>query len=288
MNILKSVFILLCVLLCVSCQKDEIEDSSLFSETSLSGEIISSGASLPSNDMKTTSASWYSLKLKDESVEIFPISHASFVAEWGDEVIYVDPAEALEAYTPYKKPTLVLVTHEHGDHFNLEVLESLVQDDVKLIVNPGVYEKLSPRLQALALSLKNTDRKEFSGLKIEAVPAYNIREEAKNFHPQGRDNGYILEKNTARMYISWDSEDTPEMRTLKDIDLAFVSMNLPYTMPLDSAVSWVLAFAPKQIFPYHFRGKEGMTDVASFKSQVEAQNRDIKVLLHDWYTLSPQ
>lgn len=270
-------------MLLVSCTSSPSETMTSNSQEVPNSQTVDVSVTDPV-DIPLLTASWYSLMLKSEIVQIFPISHATFVAEWWDQVIYIDPAEAIESYTTYKKPTLVLVTHEHGDHFNLEVLETLVQDGVKFVVNPTVYEKLSPRLQALALTMKNGDMQEVSGIKIEAVPAYNIREEAKNFHPQGRDNGYVLEKNTARMYISGDSEDTPEMRALTDIDLAFVSMNLPFTMPLESAVSWVLAFAPKQVFPYHFRGKEGMTDVASFKSQVETQNPDIKVFLHDWYS----
>jgi L-ascorbate metabolism protein UlaG (beta-lactamase superfamily) len=236
MNILKCILCVIIFLFLSSCNtsiSQKVDTTPEQNITSNTGTMES--VQISQNEILT--ASGYSLMLKEEIVQIFPISHATFVAEWGSEVIYVDPAEALEAYTLYKKPTLVLVTHEHGDHFNLEVLETLVQEGVKLIVNPGVYEKLSPRLQTLALSMKNGDAQEISGLKIEAVPAYNIREEAKNFHPQGRDNGYILERNTARMYISGDSEDTPEMRALTDIDLAFVSMNLPFTMPLESAVS---------------------------------------------------
>ncbi len=218
-----------------------------------------------------------------EEVSFSPITHATMVMEWAGTVIYVDPAEPVESYADFKSPNVVLVTHEHGDHFNLEVLEAIVTENVELIVNDAVYQKLSPDLQDKAIVMANGDMDELLGFEITAIPAYNIREEALNYHPKGRDNGYVVEKDGFRTYISGDTEDTPEMRALTDIDVAFVSMNLPYTMPIDSAISWVSEFAPKTIFPYHFRGQDGMSDVERFQTEVEANNTNIEVVLAPWY-----
>ena len=118
---------------------------------------------------------------------------------------------------------------------------------------------------------------------IEAIPMYNLRPEALKFHEKGRGNGYVLERNGKRIYISGDTEDIPEMRNLKNIDIAFVCMNLPYTMTVEKAAEAVLAFKPKTVYPYHFRGTDGMSDVSKFKSLVETGNPEIKVTQLDWY-----
>lgn len=216
-------------------------------------------------------------------IQINPISHATMVINWGEATMYIDPAEAVESYSDFSAPNVVLVTHEHGDHFNLEVLQEIVTDNVELIVNDGVFQKLTPELQGKAIVMANWDINELLGFEITAVPAYNIRQEALDFHPTGRDNGYVVESEGFRLYISWDTEDTPEMRALQDIDVAFVSMNLPFTMPVDSAISWVLDFSPKAIFPYHFRGRDGLSDIERFKTEVERENPDIQVVIAQWY-----
>ena len=120
-------------------------------------------------------------------------------------------------------------------------------------------------------------------INVEAIPMYNLREEALKFHEKGRGNGYVLTFGDERVYISGDTEDIPEMRNLKNIDKAFVCMNLPYTMPVESAASAVLDFKPKTVYPYHFRGTEGLSDVEKFKSIVNEGNPDINVELLEWY-----
>ena len=112
---------------------------------------------------------------------------------------------------------------------------------------------------------------------------YNLGAEAQKFHPQGRGNGYLLEADGKRIYISGDTEDIPEMRALKDIDLAFICMNLPYTMTVDQAVDAVLEFKPKKVYPYHYRGSEGFSDVDRFKKEVEDKNPNIQVEVLNWY-----
>ena len=122
---------------------------------------------------------------------------------------------------------------------------------------------------------------DFNGLPIEAIPAYNITEERKQFHPEGRDNGYILGFEGFRVYISGDTEDTPEMRGLSDISLAFVCMNLPFTMDANAAASAVSEFKPTYVYPYHYRGRDGGTqDPEAFAKRV---GTDVEVKMGDWY-----
>lgn len=265
------------------------EDTNLENMTQ-SEDIVTDATSINSNSQETMNSPYVqennSFTFTTENgttVEINPISHATMIVNWGDTTMYIDPAEAVESYSDFADPNVVLVTHEHGDHFNLEVLQSIVTDGVQLVVNPWVYDMLTPELQEGALVMSNWDNIELAGYGITAIPAYNVREEALNYHPEGRDNGYIIEQDDFRVYISWDTEDTPEMRVLENIDIAFVSMNLPFTMPVDSAIDGILEFAPKTVFPYHFRGQDGMSDVERLKTEIEAWNSDIQVVLADWY-----
>ena len=112
---------------------------------------------------------------------------------------------------------------------------------------------------------------------------YNLRDEALKFHTKDRGNGYVLTLGDERVYISGDTEDIPEMRKLKDIDIAFVCMNLPYTMTVESAASAVLDFKPKQVYPYHYRGTKGLSDVGKFKDIVNDADPEIEVIQLDWY-----
>ena len=118
---------------------------------------------------------------------------------------------------------------------------------------------------------------------VEAVPMYNLREEALKFHSKGRGNGYVLTIDGQRLYFSGDTEDIPEMRALKNIDKAFICMNLPYTMTEESAASAVLEFKPKQVYPYHYRGNPNVSDVSKFKTLVNQGDANIEVVQLDWY-----
>ena len=118
---------------------------------------------------------------------------------------------------------------------------------------------------------------------MEAIPLFNLPESAKTFHAKGRGNGYVIEQGGARVYISGDTSGIPEMRALQGIDVAFVVMNLPYTMDVEEAADAVLAFAPKKVYPYHYRTPEGFSDVARFKELVNAGGKDIEVVQLKWY-----
>lgn len=221
---------------------------------------------------------------KDSSdIEITPISHATGVFHWGDTVFYTDPVGGGEAFNGQDAPDFILITDIHGDHMNAETLKDLNLGETKIIVPKAVKEKLPEELQPNLVVMNNGDTKDFMGFKIKAIPMYNIPQSKDAFHTKGRGNGYVLEKDGERLYISGDTEDIPEMRNLKNIDVALVCMNLPYTMPVEKAAEGVLAFKPKKVIPYHYRGKNGFSDIEKFKKLVNEGDKNIEVELMDWY-----
>lgn len=218
-----------------------------------------------------------------EEVKIIPISHATAVLQWKDITIYVDPVGGAEAFEGQATPDLILITDIHGDHFSLETLEALDTEKAKIMMPQAVADKMPDKFTPQIDVLNNGDSKERYDITVEAIPMYNLREKAKQFHTKGRGNGYVLNIGDERIYFSGDTEDIPEMRNLKDIDVAFICMNLPYTMTEESAAEAVLDFKPKQVYPYHYRGKPDVSDVAKFKELVNKGNPDIEVVLLDWY-----
>lgn len=214
-------------------------------------------------------------------VTINPISHASFVMQSPVGNIYVDPVGDAAAYSDMPPADLVLITHEHGDHYNEETLAGIVGDNTVLITNPAVFEKLSEGMKAKASQVANGESTTFNGMTIDAIAAYNTTEERLNFHPKGRDNGYVLTIDDFRVYISGDTEDIPEMRALENIDLAFVCMNLPFTMDVAAAASAVSEFKPSFVYPYHYRGRDnGTQDPMEFANLL---GDAIEVKMGGWY-----
>lgn len=216
-------------------------------------------------------------------LKIIPIEHATAVLDWDGTVIYIDPVGGKDAFVNIKEPDLILITDIHGDHFSLETLQALNTQKAKIVVPQAVADKIPSEFTPQLDILNNGDSKERYGINIEAIPMYNLREEARDFHIKGRGNGYVLSKNNQRIYFAGDTEDIPEMRALQDIDKAFVCMNLPYTMTVESAADAVLEFKPKQVYPYHYRGKPDVGDVAKFKQLVNDKNLNIEVVQLDWY-----
>lgn len=219
----------------------------------------------------------------DEGFIINPVEHASMVINWNGIIIYVDPVGGGAMFSKYTEPAMVLITDLHSDHLDIPTLEAIVVDKTSIIAPQAVFEKLSKSLQNKTKIIKNGGKTAEYEIEIEAIPMYNLRPEALKFHEKGRGNGYVLEKNGKRVYISGDTEDIPEMRSLKNIDIAFICMNLPYTMTVEQAAEAVLDFQPKTVYPYHYRIENGLSDVAKFKSLVEAENEFIKVTPLDWY-----
>lgn len=216
-------------------------------------------------------------------VKITPIEHATAVLEWDGTVLYMDPVGGKAAFDGQPSPNLILVTDIHGDHFNLETLQELDSVRATIIAPKAVADLIPEDFGSPVVVMNNGESKEFSGITVEAIPMYNLREEALNFHTKGRGNGYVLSFGDERIYFSGDTEDIPEMRALKNIDKAFVCMNLPYTMTVESAADAVLEFKPKEVYPYHFRGRPDVSDVSKFKDLVNQGDSNIKVVQLDWY-----
>ncbi|KKB11113.1 hypothetical protein VE25_14995 [Devosia geojensis] len=195
---------------------------------------------------------------------IRPVEHASLLLAWGGHVLYVDPVGGAELYDDLPAPTGILITHEHGDHFDLPTLEA-VAGEAPLIVNEAVYNMLPEALQARATALANGESGSVSGIQVRAIPAYNTTPERQQYHPEGRDNGYILTFADKLVYVAGDTEDTEEMRALSGIEVAFIPMNLPYTMDVEQAADAVNAFQPAIVYPYHYRG----SDLDAFEELVQ-------------------
>ncbi|MEO1011833.1 MAG: MBL fold metallo-hydrolase, partial [Bacteroidota bacterium] len=209
---------------------------------------------------------------KNTEIKIHPIEHATAVLEWKDITIYIDPVGGAEAFEGQKKADLILITDIHGDHLSVETLRALDTKRAKIVAPQAVADKLPREFTPQIDVLNNGDSKTRYGISVTAVPMYNLKEEAKKFHSKGRGNGYILNMGGERLYFSGDTEDIPEMRNLKNIDKAFICMNLPYTMTVESAADAVLEFSPGQVYPYHYRGNPTVSDVGKFKKLVQKGN----------------
>ena len=223
----------------------------------------------------------------NSSIKFSPIEHATLVIEYNNTTIYIDPVGGKETYKNFKSPNFILITDIHDDHLDLETLKSINTLNTIIIGTAAVKNKLPAELLTNYTTMFSGLSRSFStskmSLDVEGVAMYNIRKEAEKYHPKSRGNGYVLTLNNKRIYISGDTEDTFEMRHLKNIDIAFVCMNLPYTMSVESAASAVLDFKPKQVFPYHYKGTNGFSDVKKFKSIVNKGNKNIEVIQLDWY-----
>ena len=217
------------------------------------------------------------------NVAIHPVHHSAMVLEWNGKTVYVDPHDGAQRFANYAAPDLVLITDIHGDHMDPATLSALKLEHAQIIAPQAVVDQLPDTLKKVCTTLTNGGTADIAGIGIEAIPMYNMPDPNDPRHPKGRGNGYVLTFGKERFYISGDTEDIPEMRALTNIDVAFVCMNLPYTMTVDQAASGVLAFKPKVVYPYHYRGTEGLSDVAHFKELVHAGDSAIEVRLVDWY-----
>lgn len=219
------------------------------------------------------------LQTSDGPVTLHVIHHASFVLDWNGKTIYVDPTESAGVYKGLGAPDLILITHAHGDHLSQATLDVLDTSNAIVVMPQSVADKIGHRYGKVQLIMANGDTTQKDGITIHAVPMYNLTQARLKNHPKGWGNGYVLTLGGKRIYISGDTEGTPEMRALKDIDLAFVCMNLPYTMDVTQAADAVLAFKPKVVYPYHYQGQ----DTAKFKQLVDAKDPHIDVRLRNWY-----
>ncbi|MGC3946679.1 MAG: MBL fold metallo-hydrolase [Chryseolinea sp.] len=218
------------------------------------------------------------------AISIQPITHGSLVLTWNKITIYVDPYGGGQLYQGMARPDLILITDIHGDHLNPETLGAIDTEHAVIVAPQAVVDQLAPNLKDKAAVLANGASTSKLGIDIQAIPMYNLPDDKDARHSKGRGNGYIITLGGKRIYISGDTEDIPEMRSLKNIDVAFVCMNLPYTMDINQASSAVLEFKPKVVYPYHYRGQGGLADVEGFKKLVNDGNKSIDVRLRNWYS----
>ncbi len=195
-----------------------------------------------------------SIPTSQGELKITFLGHSTLFFAFGGKIIHIDPVTRYADYATLPKADIILVTHEHGDHFDLRAIELIKKEGTDLVYTEKCKEKY-PGGQAL----KNGEVRIVQGIRVEAIPAYNIvhmRSEGLPYHPKGEGNGYILTLADKRIYVAGDTENTPEMKALKNIDIAFLPMNLPYTMTPEMVADAARAFKPKILYPYHYGDTE--------------------------------
>ena len=208
-----------------------------------------------------------------KTVTFHALVHASIRIQYDGQEIQIDPVRKLGNkvidYAAMPKADYIFVTHEHGDHFDKEAIKLLANKSTQLVMNKRCEEMYDCKCAVL----QNDQKATLGAIKVEAVPAYNTTEGHTQFHPKGRDNGYILTIDGLRIYIAGDTEDIPEMQDIKDIDIAFLPCNQPYTMTPAQLVKAARTIKPKVLFPYHY----GQTDVSGLPEQLKGDGIDVRI-----------
>jgi L-ascorbate metabolism protein UlaG (beta-lactamase superfamily) len=210
-------------------------------------------------------------RARDGDVTITFIGHATLVITWGSLVVHVDPVGEYADFATLPKADLVFVTHDHFDHLDPAAIAAVRTTGTEVVLTAKCAAKVKGTVMA------NGDRRTCTGIGVEAVPAYNIKHErspGNPFHPKGEGNGYVLTLGGLRVYVAGDTENTPEMKALTGIDVAFLPMNLPYTMTPEMVADAALAFRPKVLYPYHY----GDTDTKRLLALlVDAKDIDVRI-----------
>ena len=204
-------------------------------------------------------------KTNGGDLKITFVGHGTLMFEFADKVIHVDPVGREADYTKMPKADLILITHEHGDHLDPKAIDTIKKDGTEMILTQVCSEQVSD-----GQVMKNGDTKTVMGLMIEAVPAYNLE---KNFHPKGRGNGYVITFADKKVYVAGDTENIPEMKNLKNIDIAFLPMNLPYTMSPEMAADAAKVIKPKILYPYHY----SQTDTSIIVELLKDSETDVRI-----------
>jgi L-ascorbate metabolism protein UlaG (beta-lactamase superfamily) len=234
--------------------------------------VLSLGLAAVATLACTAGAQTQTFDSKGGPVKITPIFHATVRIEAGGKVIYIDPTKPTN-FSDAPKADLILITHEHGDHVDMDgsSIKTLSKDGTTVITTATVAKFITQ-----GTVMANGEKKKWDKFTIEAVPAYNlVRGPAagKFFHPQGTGNGYVITYGGKRFYFSGDTEVTPEMKALKNITVAFVCMNPPRTMGTSEAAACVKDFRPKIVYPYHYRGQNIQEFADALKSTPEVEVR---------------
>ena len=215
------------------------------------------------------------IRLKNgKDLTITFLRHASLLFEYDGKVIYSDPVAEFEGFRidfeKLPQADLILVSHDHYDHLDCDVIDTLWRDGTVIVCN-----EVSKQQLADATALRNGQSISlFDGeISVEAVPAYNITEGHLQFHPKDRDNGYIITSGGTRIYIAGDTEDNPDTYSIKDIDIAFLPVNQPYTMTLQQADKLARAISPAILYPYHFTD----TDIAQLPNLLSDTNIEVRL-----------
>jgi L-ascorbate metabolism protein UlaG (beta-lactamase superfamily) len=203
--------------------------------------------------------------------EITFVGHGSLMISFQDKIIHIDPYSKMTDYAVLPKADLILITHEHGDHLDVKLLPQIRKANTEI-----VYTQKCSSSYPGGIVMHNGETRSFGKIKIEAVPAYNLvnrRDATQVYHPKGEGNGYILTMGDKRIYIAGDTENTPEMKALKNIDVAFLPMNLPYTMTPEMVADAVKAFRPKILYPYHYGDTDTQKLVDLLKTDKDTEIR---------------
>jgi L-ascorbate metabolism protein UlaG (beta-lactamase superfamily) len=205
------------------------------------------------------------IKTSAGDLKITLIGHGTLMLTFGNEIIHVDPFTKVTDYEKLPKADVILITHEHHDHLDLKALALVRTEKTKVVLTEACSKQVKK-----GIIMKNGEVQTVNGLKIEAIPAYNLvhkRDNGQPFHPKGVGNGYIITFGNKRVYVAGDTENIPEMKSLQEIDCAFLPMNLPYTMTPEMVADAAKAFQPKILYPYHF----GNTDTSKLLTLLQDQ-----------------
>jgi L-ascorbate metabolism protein UlaG (beta-lactamase superfamily) len=199
------------------------------------------------------------------------IGHGTLMLTYGGKIIYIDPYSKIADFTKMPVADIIVLTHHHRDHMDPAALEPVRNDKTAVVLT-----EICARTLGSGIIMKNGDVQTIQSIKIEAVPAYNLvhkRDTGQVYHPRGEGNGYIMTFGDTRLYIAGDTENIPEMKALKDIDYAFLPMNLPYTMTPEMVADAAGAFKPRVLYPYHYGETDTATIISLLKSIPEIEVR---------------
>ena len=214
------------------------------------------------------------IKTSAGDLRITCIGHGTLMFNFGTQIIHVDPFTKVADYEKLPKADIILITHEHFDHLDLKALELVRTEKTKVVLTEACSKQVKN-----GIIMKNGDVQTVNGLKIHSIPAYNLvhkRDNGQPFHPKDVGNGYIITFGDKRVYVAGDTENIPEMKSLQEIDCAFLPMNLPYTMTPEMVADAAEAFRPKILYPYHF----GDTDTSQLLKLLQDQ-KEIEVRIRN-------